>query len=309
MIFNEIYGCYYNTVAKIIASAVAGELDDHKLHELIRSDAFPESELTIYPAIKEQQWLLIESDFHTPIQNRPQMPLTDLQKRWLKTISLDPRIRLFEFPMQEMEAVEPLFLPEDIVYFDRYQDGDPYGEDWYIAHFHKLRQALLTRKKVNIQYRNRHDQERQLICAPLSIEYSDQDDKFRLQAVSEHERFTINLARIRACEVLDECYTEEDCTTEQGESRSAKAVIRLRDERNALERAMMQFAQYRKEVDRLSETEYDMILWYDRADETDLLIQLLRFGPMVKVLEPERLRENIMERIQKQREMFAPFFP
>lgn len=53
MIFNEVYGCYYNAVSKIIENAIDGELTDRKLNDLSKQYAFEESNLTIVPSIKK----------------------------------------------------------------------------------------------------------------------------------------------------------------------------------------------------------------------------------------------------------------
>ena len=47
-----------------------------------------------------------------------------------------------------------------------------------------------------------------------------------------------------------------------------------------------------------------MELWYDRQDETELLIQLLlSFGPVVEITGPRHLREQAKIRIKKQYEL------
>lgn len=44
MIFNEVYGCYYNAVSKIIENAIDGELTDRKLNDLSKQYAFEEKQ-------------------------------------------------------------------------------------------------------------------------------------------------------------------------------------------------------------------------------------------------------------------------
>lgn len=68
-------------------------------------------------------------------KNRPSMPLSTLQKRWLKAVSCDPRVRLFGEIQFDFPDVEPLFLPSDVIIFDQYNDGDPYQDPAYIAKF------------------------------------------------------------------------------------------------------------------------------------------------------------------------------
>jgi hypothetical protein len=52
---------------------------------------------------------------HTPIKRSPQMPLSLLQKRWLKGVLTDPRIALFNVAATGLENVEPLFRHDDFV--------------------------------------------------------------------------------------------------------------------------------------------------------------------------------------------------
>ena len=59
-----------------------------------------------------QTWPLIKEDYTTPLKHKPSMPLTTLQKRWLKALLSDPRIQLFDPPMEGLEDVEPLYSPD-----------------------------------------------------------------------------------------------------------------------------------------------------------------------------------------------------
>ena len=96
MLFHEIYGNYYNAVAAILAEAVKGDLTEKRMNELVSEKAFAESFLTIVPALKNGKWQFLDEELSTPLEHKPSMPLTVLQKRWLKAISLDPRIKLFD---------------------------------------------------------------------------------------------------------------------------------------------------------------------------------------------------------------------
>mgnify|MGYP000494316101 CR=1 FL=1 len=96
MLFHEIYGCYYESVARIIDQAIKGTLNEKIMHSIIQETAFSESFLTIEPALKNHQWPLLCDDMHTPVKHPSTMPLTLIEKRWLKAILLDPRIQLFD---------------------------------------------------------------------------------------------------------------------------------------------------------------------------------------------------------------------
>ena len=75
-------------------------------------------------------------------------------------------------------------------------------------------------------------------------------------------------------------------------------LLKISGERNSLERCMLHFANYEKH------TEYDedrkcwlCSIYYDLADETELLIDILSFGPVVQVLGPESFVRQVRERV------------
>ena len=94
MLFSEVYSAYFNAVAFILREALQGELSEKRINQIINEKAFSESILTIRPALKNEEWLLLNRKGQTPIQKSPEMPLTTLQKRWLKALLTDPRICL-----------------------------------------------------------------------------------------------------------------------------------------------------------------------------------------------------------------------
>ena len=297
MIFNEIYGCYYRAVGQRIRLAIDGELTEAKMNQIASELAFEESLLTIVPALKDQEWQLIDKEYKTPINKDPVMPLTIMEKRWLKTVLQDPRAVLFRVPQIGLEDVEPLFKSEDIVYFDRYLDGDPYENPSYIANFHMILQAIRELRKVKITFLSRKNRERTGIFIPVKIEYSDKEDKFRIVCAQDRLVRTINMARIVKCEYASELFSENVPLPER---KMETLVFELIDERNTLERAMMKFSHYKKEVERIDDNTYHVEMEYDQDDETDILIQIMNFGSYVKILEPNKLKEQLCNRISKQ---------
>ena len=105
MLFNEVYGSYYNVVAKILAAAVNGDLTGKRLTEFISQKGFQETSITVPSALQDGSWPLLTAGYTTPIKHQPTMPLTILQKRWLKALCNDPRIRLFSPDTQGLEDV------------------------------------------------------------------------------------------------------------------------------------------------------------------------------------------------------------
>ena len=303
MIFSEIYSAYYNTAAAAIAAAQKGELTRDALYRIVQKSAFPESYAALSSALEGGKWALIKSDYSTNIKNAPSMPLSLLQKRWLKAILSDARFRLFASDdviarlSCELAAVEPLFLAEDVFYYDQYTDGDPFGEESYIRVFRTALCAVREKKALNVAYTSRFGRFRRFVCAPLCIEYSQKDDKFRLIAIVKGKRKTLNMKRIQKCCLLQRERGEIPSIAD-GEKKSL--TLELYDERKTLERAMLSFAHFEKSAAQTGENPYRLTLTYDSDDETELLIRVLSFGPTVKVLAPVHFRNLVKARLQAQ---------
>ncbi len=113
----------------------------------------------------------------------------------------DPRIRLFCPSTDGLEDVDPLYRQENIVYFDRYSDGDDFENAEYIKNFQTILEALKQNKKLKMIYTGKQWKEKEFICSPVKLEYSAKDDKFRLRAIAYRKLFTLNLSRIKGCEI------------------------------------------------------------------------------------------------------------
>jgi len=298
MLFHEIYGSYYNAVAKILELSVNGELTNKKMQEICDEKAFFESFLEIIPALKDEKWKLLDSDLETPIKNPPTMPLTELQLRWLKSISLDKRIRLFNVNTDFLKDVEPLFKPDDYVIFDKYSDGDPFEDENYINNFREILIAIKQKKKVAVDYFSNRGRDRIIYCVPTGIEYSEKDDKFRVEIDGCPFSSYLNIAGIKTVEVV--CDAEQNHSDSQPK-KEKYFIAELTDERNALERVMHHFAHFRKEAERVDKNHYLLKIYYENLDETELVIRVLSFGPFLKVIEPQSFVNLIKQRLVKQK--------
>lgn len=297
MIFSELYGAYYNAVARILEAAVTRPLSKAELRGMIERNAFGESVPNFERAIAEERWQLILPDGSTPIRRAPTMPLTTLEKRWLKAISLDPRIRLFTDEMPDFPDVAPLFTPDDVLVFDKYSDGDPFEDAEYIRNFRLILCAIREKQPLRIEMTNGKGRLTRMVIMPERLEYSEKDDKFRLIGKGGRYGGTVNLARITVCERYDGDFRP----SERADGGERYVEFELVDRRNAAERVMMHFAHFKKEAERLDADRYRVRVAYDADDETELVIRLLSFGPMVKVTAPERFADLIKERLIKQK--------
>lgn len=297
MLFSEVYGSYFNVVAKVLEQAIDGTLTDKSLYEIVIKNAFSESVMNIPAALKSGEWKLITPEYKTPIKHKPTMPLTTLEKRWLKALLDDPRIKLFDVNAKGLEDVNPLYNRDTFAYFDKYSDGDDFENPENIKNFRTILNAIKEKRKLAMRFKSHKGKGYTLCVIPHRLEYSQKDDKFRLIGVTSRDTLIINLARITKCTISDKYSEFED---REEKRRLDTLVLELTDERKALERVMHHFSYLKKETEKLDEKHYRITLEYDRDDETEILIRILSFGPMVKVVSPQSFINKLKNRINKQ---------
>ena len=151
---------------------------------------------------------------------------------------------------------------------------------------------------LRIRFRGHTGIRHSLVCMPYRLEYSSKDDKFRLQSRGKRNMHTINLARVRSCELLEE-YDADSMQIPQ--ERMCELTMLLHDERNALERVLLHFSHFEKETLRLEDRLYQIKLRYDKEDETELLIRVLSFGPVLEVVSPDAFINLMRTRLIKQK--------
>ena len=297
MIFSELYSAYYNAIASIIAEVIEGEHSEKELQKVVAERAFGESVLTIMPSFKSEKWQLVHPDMTTALEHKPTMPLTTLQKQWLKAITLDPRVKLFGVEFPNLDDVDPLFTPADYHVYDKYGDGDPFEDEEYIRQFKVILSAIRNDSQIKFEMVNRKGNTMFVRCRPVRLEYSEKDDKFRLITAGWRAVSTVNLAKIRSCVP----YTGERQAI--GEEKTViydTITVKIRDERNAMERFMLHFAHFEKQAEKLDKKHYLVKIKYAHDDEPEMVIRILSFGPMIEVLESESFRKLVIEKLKKQ---------
>ena len=299
MIFSELYSAYYNAVAAVLKEAVDHPLGKTDIRRIVEKHAFGESVLNIEPAIAEERWQLIRLDGTTPLRNAPTMPLTILEKKWIKAVCLDPRIRLFTDDLPDFPDVEPLFGPDDFCVFDKYGDGDPYEDPQYISNFRLILDAIHNRYPLNIYFFNSRGNVSHKVVIPHHLEYSEKDDKFRIISTGTRMGETINIGRIVKCRPSNREF--EFRPPNEVTSKTKKVKFELIDERNALERVLLHFAHFEKQAERLDKDRYKVTVTYNGEDETEMVIRILSFGPKIKVTAPDTFIEQIKERLVQQK--------
>jgi len=298
MIFSEIYSAYYNTVAAIISKIIEAKTSEKELQRVVCENAFGESALTIMPSLKSEKWQIMTSDITTPLEHKPTMPLTKLQKQWLKAISLDPRVKLFDINFEDLDDVEPLFTPDDYYVYDKYSDGDPFEDEGYIKRFKVILEAIKQGTQIKFELVNRRGKTLFARCYPVRLEYSEKDDKFRMITSGWRSVSTVNLAKIHSCVHYN---GEKVLDNNEREAIEDTVILKVLDERNALERVMLHFAHFEKQAEKLDDKHYLLRIKYIADDETEMVIRVLSFGPLVEVIGSDNFKELVIKKLKKQK--------
>ncbi|MGL4695895.1 WYL domain-containing protein [Enterococcus larvae] len=316
-LFHEIYGKYFRLISTLMHSDSHSE---EAIRMILEKEGYGETAFSLLPSLvsEEENWHLFtkaDGDYHRILQHASKQPITQIEKRWLKTMLEDQRIHNFLEPdrvsaLQEaLVDVESLFSSEMIDYFDQFQEGDPYEEPIYTENARCLLQAIQSMELVTIQYQTLDRQEgSQHIVFPEKLEYSQKNDKFRLRGKRKTrseswEPVVFNLSEIKGVERIGIVEPMQKAT----KAKDKQIVCLLKDDRDTLERAMFHFSNYRKITQKTEqEREYQLTIYYPSQDETELLINILSFGPFLQVIEPDSFIRQIKYRLKRQKELYFP---
>ena len=152
--------------------------------------------------------------------------------------------------------------------------------------------------QIKFEMTNRFGKPMFIRCHPVRLEYSEKDDKFRLVTAGWRSVSTVNLAKIRACVH----YTgEKPLDNEVREKLYDIIMLKVTDERNALERVMLHFAHFEKQAEKLDKNTYLLKIKYAHDDEPEMVIRILSFGPLVEVMGSENFKKLVIEKLKKQK--------
>lgn len=358
MIFHKIYNIHFHVVEQIIRSmldnpdimlAAIGKLSQNNketvvpepLREILDSKEKIINSLKELLESKEVNALLDEIRCHSLPNNKgsqtmPEYALNKLEKQWLKTISLDPRSKLFDVSFDGLEDVEPLYNQDDFVYFDRPGTSDPWTDEHYIQHFRTILHACKTGELLDIIW-NHDSGDFSAVCKPLYIEYNNLMDCMTMYGETELESdyrsvlykynhlVRIPLKDIRVCkqseqsanlndpglELYFDCISKErklhaGRSKTENTTRSVASVL-ITDQNGALERTLTCFNNYqRKDLVCIQETnnQYRLEFYYDQyTDEDTIISTILSLGAFVRLDAPAILKSRIGQRFKMQKKL------
>ncbi len=316
-LFSEIYSCYYQVLRHLLCSRNPLTMQD--IRSQICGEGFEESMLSIIPKIENGIWNLFEKNgelYFSKLSPSFITPLSNLEKSYLKALLSDPRIGLFLNQKQTdtlqymLASVSPLWKPEQFCYYDRFTDGDPYQDETYRHCFRALLQAQKNQQYVDIDYTSPNGNRLHHLYVPARLEYSVKNDKFRLLALKPAKNGNmkleiLNLSRIQCVRPTEKTLSSHvDLNTLIRKSYYKEPVkLHIVNKRNALERAMLHFANYEKNTSKIDENTYECLIYYNQSMETELLIEVLSFGPMLTVIGNEKFLHSLKKRLRRQREL------
>lgn len=318
-LFSEVYNCYYTAIGEIINKSLDGEISKENAKEIIKKIAFEESDIFINSKIDSEAWSFWDDKNKLKIKNKTKLPLTKAQKMWLCAIFNDERINLF-FDKEEVikfrkyfkdKNIEPIFRQTDFYYFDQFYLGDNCLDETYVEHFKKLVSAVKSKQILNISYNNRKDKQISKDFLILKIEYSKKNNRHRAYAVhiKDNRRknvYLLNIAKINKISNSEITYNKEISFEQYAENNLEKEpiVLEISNERDALERCMVQFANFNKRTEYNEKTKkYICYIYYNKDLETELLIQVLSFVPLVKLLGHDKFLKLFKDRVALQKRL------
>lgn len=278
-LFSEIYSTYYSITEKILKRHTVTKAE---ITDIIRQNGFSESVLFLEPKLtgEDGYGLLKKEDsiYRSILKKEPHIPLTALEKAWLCAVLSDPRSGLFldteqKSQLTELLGAKKLYQRNFLTCFDQYSDGDDFHDPQYIQHFRDILSAIHGKNNKFRVYVNRY-QKRRMVDSGI-----------------------INLSQVTLTKLTD--ITPESFLAVTDKKKQAK--IKILNERNAVNRFMLEFAELEKEsVFDEDSGECMVSIKYDEQNENEIIIRLLSFGPVVEVLSPYDFRRKIKERVDRQ---------
>jgi hypothetical protein len=328
-LFNEVKNRYFHIVLAVLNQCEEG-LSKEDIIKIVDKEAFQEKLigkdfqtfegllLNEYEDKENYNLLKFKHGLFYPnsrVDNKPPIPvrLTNIEKAWLKNLLQEPNLSLFlsdstidklrealrEFQAPStreiIEATNKSMLPElsDIKQYE--------------ANFRTLLKAILEEKPIKYCNVDRFGTE---YCGksslPLRLEYSLKDGRFRVSMYSLDDKRHImaKVGTLKEIKIEDNKELEMDREAAiklLHEDRYSKEpiVLEVTDKKGAMERCFMSFSEIERGSRCICEDKYELKLSYYSFEEEEVIRKILALGPYVKVISPQRIVEEVVNRIKK----------
>ena len=317
-IFAAIYSLHYKALKTLIEQLSKSPMTKREV-EAFLTDILLDPDMVgeFMDRLPEFRLVSVGEDglYYTEISDMVDLPLTTLERRFLRTVLNDPRATLFDVDMSGLEDVDPLYYPEDVVYFEKYDDGDDYSDPKFAEVFGTIEAAMTRRGVLDITFEGRDSTTYSVECIPEELKYSRLNDRFRLIATKRNrgaadnipvDTFKVNLASIISCREVDRLRAGE-AEPDRAFGDINKLVFDVKNIRNARWRVAAHFSGFKKTVMDLGNDTYQVSVEYDADDEAEMVTRVLSFGPAITVLEPQTVIDRIKAKLARQTEISNQF--
>lgn len=325
-LFNELHSKYYTLVNYILTSIPDEGISLGMLRKAVTEKGFLETPTCLIPLLTAQDdegyHLLCEKEnaYYSVLKNKPITFLTETQKAWLKTLTLDSKIQLFldEDELYELKKalrdVEPLFLPEMIHHVHQSSLSTNFFDKTYITIFRIISNSLHHNQYMKITYVDENDTLITVAIAGYKLEYRLTQDSFHLIGLVDAPKqmshiLRINLNSIQEITVLKTYFNPKEIEASiQAYKCKEPLYFELSNARKGFERVFMHLSNYERMTEFNDETHTCFVqLFYYPFDEEELINILISFGPIIKVISPTSIRNQLIQRINAQRLLFKTF--
>lgn len=313
--YHEIYGKYYQIIHNLLNSKPQTEKE---INDYIRSQGFDESFLYLNAQMLVDEYHLFvkKGDLFYPLTNsKIPLFLTNEQKNWLNTMLFDEKVKLFlsdERRNYYQKEFAGNVLYDDKTYQYLFQDVDKDEITPKMSNvFRFVKNAIMQEMDINLTFISSKNYYTHKKVAPYKIEYSMQDQKMRLIAVEYRNGEPKRIIRIKLASIVGYRMVERVKKIDfkyylQEEVLKEPLIIEVYPILNGIERVFIELSNYKREAFYDKERNLSMMkIYYEKADEMDLVLKMLSFGKVVKILSDGFIKEEVLRRINKQKELLS----
>lgn len=327
-LFHEYKNKYFHLVFRVLNLAKNGLYKD-EIIKLIENEEYDEKiigkDFKTFEGMLLNQYsktdnfnFLEERDgkYFSILNNKDSIPIkvrfSKLEKSWLNGMIEEPLVQalLGKETLEKLETalVEIKEGSNQVIEFTNKMKNDyDINLKKLSKDFYTILEGIINEKPIiysNVD-KNGNEYNNQL-ALPIRIEYSLKDDKFRasLYSLEENRSIMVNLHTLKEVKIAQNVNSKvkrEDVLKKLKEKKYSEIpiTIELEDIRGAMERCFMSFSSFERNSRVISENKYEIDIYYYTFEEDEVIRKIMSLGPYVKVKEPNRVREIVIDKIKR----------
>ncbi len=310
--YHEIYGKYYQIIFELLNSKPKTE---REINDYIREKGYEESFLYLDAERLVNDYHLFEKRgnvYYPKTINKIPQVFTNEQKSWIFTMLFDEKSKLFlsnNAINQYKETLndDVLYTNEEYQYLFQDKDVDIISPK-FAGLFKIIQKAIADNMNLHLTFISSHKNYTHKLVAPMKIEYSMQDQKIRLIAIEYRNKQPKRMIRIRLSNVIGYRVVNRDAEIDfeyfkNKELSLEPLIIEVYPVLNGIERVFIELSNYKREAIYDKERNLSIMkIYYEKADEMDLVLKMLSFGKVVKVVSDGFIKEEVLRRLLLQKE-------